>query len=200
MTAAAKAKTQTIKLEPGTDLVGTVKFISHYPEKVVDGEKYSAQWALTGTFDGTEGRVYISMHQLTNDITPYMTVEGKWDDGSPKYKWIGKGAFRLHPYVKDKRHYVTVGPVDGELGHPSGKGDLPYPRHDLDEPEEPVNGEAKAIRKRWVDLYDAYDACVKMARKAWPDDTPPEVIHAAAATLLIAADKRNLPPPPKRDA
>jgi hypothetical protein len=195
---AAKAKPQTIKLEPGTDLIGTVKFVSFFPEKEKDGEKYGAQWSLLGTWNGQEGRVYIDVRKLSGPaLAPYVQQDGQWDDGSPKWKWTGTGAIRLHPFVKDKKHYVTV--------TAEKNGSTPVQQNEP-EPEDPTD-EARAIRRRWADMQESYECCVKIAVKAWgenipegPDALANDSLVAAAATLFIEANKRNLPPPPKREA
>lgn len=204
MTNPTKAKPNIIKLEPGTDLVGTVKFVSFYPEKEKDGEKYGAQWGLTGTFDGAESRVFIDTHKLVSDISDFLKEDGKWPDGNLKYKWTEKKPIRLHPYVKDKKHYVAV-TVDGEKdGSPPIQQAPGAPLEAIKPTAEEGEHWLKAIRKDWADLQDTYECCVKIALKAWEgqyEDSEGKMtaLVAAAATVFIEANKRNLPPPPKRE-
>jgi hypothetical protein len=142
---------------------------------------------------------------VNGEMTPFIKVDGKWDDGSPRYKWTETRPIRLHPYMKDKKHYVTV-TLDGEKngGPPIQQGDAHEP--DVQQTEtfshDEPNGDT-VIRRRWADLQESYEACVKIAAKAWQQnalDVGGDFLVAAAATLFIEANKRNLPPPPKRDA
>jgi hypothetical protein len=195
MSATPKAKAPIAKLEPGTDLVGPIKFASFYPEKPNEAEPdkpFAAQWGLTGTFDGTEMRVFIAAHQLEGALP--VVREGSWPDGNPKYKWTGTGPFRLHKYVKDKRHYVTILPADGGAAPAQvGNGAAGPARSTVATPSigsHPSN-------EKWDEVERVYQRCAEIARHTWgQDDIPPDAMVRAANGLMIEAGKRGLTVPP----
>jgi hypothetical protein len=51
-------------------------------------------------------------------------------------------------------------------------------------------------RVHWADIQERYTAALAIARKAWPDATPPAVIAQAAATLLAEYGRQVAPAHP----
>lgn len=197
MTAAPAQGSSTIKLKTNIPLIGVVQYADYAKTK---NPEYSDQIKLKGNFDGHgEASVYLPLPVASALIKDNLARGNGTDrDGNPAYQWLHKGKVQILKSEDGQKKFTTVTPLEKNGSPPIQQGDAHEGEHDDNVGDGTVPPPDKLARKRWADLYETYKACVDMARKAWPQDTPPDVLHAAAATLLIAADKRNLPTPPKR--
>ncbi len=195
MTASARPKPTTIRLEAGTPITGTVKFVDWYAEKenpAKPGTTFSAQWAFTGDLDGQLGKVYIDVYQLEQNPVEAGLVkqDGAWPDGNPKFKWIGTGPVTFSKYLKDKKAHVRITAGAGESAPAVGNG-APAGRPSV---TASASAPATPIAQWWEDQYGLMKHCVNMAREIHGDDKTG--MTETAHSLFIQANREGKLPPP----
>lgn len=199
MTAAAKQKPTTVRLEAGTPISGTVKFVDFYPEKPnpnEPGKTFSAQWAFTGDLDGQYAKVYIDTYQLDeNPVNAGLVAQaGQWPDGNPKFKWVGVGAVTFTKRLKDKRAHVHITAASAGAGAvaPAASSGAPAGRSTVAAPASaptPIAG--------WWDEQVALMAhCFLASARVHTDLDRPDDVTKTAHSFYIQANREGKLAPP----
>jgi hypothetical protein len=209
MTAAARPKPTTMKLEAGTPITGIVKFVDFYPEKEnpkEPGKTFSAQWAFTGDFSTVDsvayGKVYIDTYQMEeNPVKAGLVAEnGKWDDGNPKFKWTGRGPVTFSKYLKDKKAHVRITPA-GAVGavQPAQVGNgAPAERSTV----AAASPALTPISQWWAEQEHLMSHCQQIATRIHgtvATDGMHQAMVAIGNSLFIQANREGKLPPPSAE-
>jgi hypothetical protein len=197
-------------------VVGTVKYLDYYPEREVkgrDGKTFmaSAQVRLKGTFDGTDGEIYLPAFLAEHMIRDGLAQDAGERDGKQQFKWLEAGPVEILRAENGAKKITTVRALNGKAtdAAPTATGAVSPPP--AASPSKgtaiPVSATAapSAVPHTQDDGWDAlarqYTRAVDVAGQAWKTmaastvDWSAEAMVAAAATVFIEANKRGLTVP-----